>query len=104
MTPLAPGDLCVIVHPGYVPDSTDMVTLFIGRTVVLVAVDEFISQIGPLAPYWRVSGLPLAKAFVSHAVLRKIPPESMLDARTHADESPGPTVTVHPAGEDVVFG
>lgn len=44
------------------------------------------------------------KGRVFACALTTITPESMLDARTHADESPGPTVTVHPAGEDVVFG
>jgi len=75
---LQPGDLCVIIdHPCPWPQARK----YIGLTVVLI---ETWSPMEPseLTPYWRCSGLPMG-VIVSHQVLRKIPPDRMLDARMH---------------------
>jgi len=64
--------------------------VLVGRTVVLIElVTGLIFGIFPLemlpgAPFWRVSGLNRGVA-ISHTVLRKIPPDRMLDARSHLD-------------------
>ena len=76
---LAPGDLCVIIeHPCPWPPARK----FIGHTVVLIEIWPL--DISDLSPYWRCSGLPTG-VIVSHQVLRKIPPDRMLDARMHSD-------------------
>jgi len=84
---LAPGDLCVIVaHPQMGPAAR----VLVGRTVVLIELGTgFIAGLFPLemlpgAPFWRVSGMPHASV-ISHIVLRKIPPDQMLDARSHME-------------------
>jgi len=101
---LQPGDLCVILDGPLIPP---IARPAVGKTVVLIE----ISDIGWLEysqwkPYWRCSGLP-PNWQVSHVLLRKIPPDRMIDARMHDTpiREPGdePTVTVHPAGEDVVL-
>lgn len=77
MEQLIPGDLCVIIdHPDKAPYAEGL----IGRTVVLIEVIGI--YIGQHSPYWRCSGVP-AGVIVSHQVLRKIPPDRMLDARMH---------------------
>ena len=86
MEQLNPGDLCVIVaHEPMNPWSRS----YVGRTVVLIDICWHVFS--HLAPYWRCSGLP-PTTMVSHLVLRKIPPDQMLDARMHdepvADKSP----------------
>jgi hypothetical protein len=85
---LQPGDLCEIIEGGYIMPPFRYV---IGRTVVLITVDPLD---GNWAPYWRCSGVPSNWA-VSHKLLRKIPPEQMIEARTHmTDETNDEELTV----------
>jgi len=76
---LSPGDLCVIVaHEPMDPWSRS----YVGRTVVLIDICWHVFS--HLAPYWRCSGLP-PTTMVSYLVLRRIPPDQMLDARSHME-------------------
>lgn len=81
--PLAPGDLCVIIAPSeWLPVDARR---FIGCTVVLFRECSLgTSRCGELAPFWHVSGLPPGYV-VSHKALRKIPPDEMIDARSHLE-------------------
>ena len=83
-TELQPGDLCRIVRPSYTPVPRDDVLRYVGRTVILIEHHHLANQVGGWAPYWRCSGLP-PECAVSHIVLKKIPPDQMLDARMHAE-------------------
>lgn len=74
---LSPGDLCVIIAH----EPIDAVhRQYIGRTVVLIELASWLFSGN--SPYWRCAGLP-QDLMVSYQVLRKIPPERMLDARMH---------------------
>ena len=79
---LHPGDLCVIID-GLMRQRD---RYLIGRTVVLL---HIVDVDAPLAPYWRCSGIP-PHVIVSHQILRRIPPEKMLDARTHITKEEDP--------------
>jgi hypothetical protein len=73
---LHPGDLCVITDNGHVhPDHR----CYVGRTVVLIAIAPIRDY---FAPFWRCSGIA-PTVVVSHAILKRIPPEKMIDARSH---------------------
>lgn len=79
---LSPGDLCVIIADRQVPP---WARIFVGLTVVLISVYEDVERADVrFAPFWRVTGLPQG-AIVSHEILRKIPPDRMLDARSHME-------------------
>ncbi len=76
---LQPGDLCVITtHPHLKPAQNR----YVGCTVVLIGIETKFDDY-PLAPYWRCSGLSLLAA--SHQVLKRIPPERLIDARGHLE-------------------
>jgi hypothetical protein len=96
---LQPGDLCVIIRPNPAQpvEVGDHVLKYLGRTVVLIEHHRLANELCAMTPYWRCSGLP-PECAVSHVVLRKIPPDRMLDARMHDT----PVVETHPAGEDVL--
>lgn len=98
MEPLHPGDLCVVKGAAGV-DIPHPFAYVIGRTVICLGIAELppLPWVPAYAPFWRCSGLPEHWA-ISHILLRKIPPEEMLDARMH-DE---PVVEPHPTEEDVL--
>jgi hypothetical protein len=80
---LSPGDLCVIVaHPHMDADAR----AFVGRTVVLIeeAPSRWVPDFLLGAPFWRTTGMP-PNTLISHIILRKIPPDRMLDARSHME-------------------
>lgn len=82
MEQLNPGDLCVILSASGI---LVWAKPYVGRTVVLIEIapDPF-SLATSLDPFWRCSGMPTGTR-VSHRILRKIPPERMLDARMHSE-------------------
>ena len=87
---LQSGDLCVIIrpHPSIPRAEGEQIDRFVGLTVILIEHHHLAnSLLSAFSPYWRCSGLPPAAA-VSHVVLKKIPPDRMLDARTHMTDTP----------------
>ena len=81
MSELAPGDLCVIIGEGF----CDCHRYLIGRTVVLLRESTAGRWKGwPTAPFWACGGVEWG-LLISHMNLRKIPPDEMIDARTHME-------------------
>ena len=80
--PLQPGDLCVILDGPAIPS---IARPAVGKTVVLIEIED--QRYNPQwKPYWRCSGLP-PDWRVSHVLLRKIPPDRMIDARMHITDT-----------------
>jgi hypothetical protein len=74
MSPLAAGDLCVIVRT---PSDTlgDILTGAHGRYVVLIErVLPISSSNIPFAPFWRCTNVPAGVNAVSWLSLRRVPP------------------------------
>jgi hypothetical protein len=86
---LKPGDLCEVIDH---PDLPDWQRHTIGLKVILVdrAPDPPFCGLRRFIPYWHVSGGPRPNWYMSHVILRKIPPPAAdlvdLDTKSELDE------------------